>query len=127
MILPSDGRIRRTQHYAPGSSWAILEKAAASDADSVILELEDGVAEDKKEDARAQVVRALDTLDFGDKEVLVRINHLDTEWGVEDLAAIAHHPRLDGIMLPKVETLEYIKDVRSAAPGRRGSAPGPCP
>ncbi len=94
--------IRRSALYVPGDSPKMLEKAASSGADLLLLNLEDGVALSKKKDARANVMQALTTLDFRGCEAVVRINGLTSEIGSEDLEAVAAC-RPDGICLPKVE------------------------
>ncbi len=94
--------IRRSLLYVPGESEKMIRKAGTVPADVILLNLEDGVADSMKEIARANVVRALKTGDFGAREVVVRINTLDSEVGRHDLAEVVPcHP--DGIVLPKVE------------------------
>src|SRR6187431_1292536 len=103
-------RPRRSVLYMPGSNARALEKAKTLPADGVILDLEDSVAPDAKEDARAQVVEAVKAGGFGAREVFVRINGVDTPWHADDLAAAAHAAP-DAILVPKVsshETLEMI-------------------
>jgi citrate lyase subunit beta/citryl-CoA lyase len=85
----------------PGSNARALDKARTLPADGLILDLEDAVAPDQKALAREQVVAAVKAGGFGHREVFVRINALDTPWGMEDLAAaIAAAP--DVIVVPKV-------------------------
>jgi len=95
-------RLRRSLLYMPGSDWRKIEKAARQlNADCVCMDLEDGVALDRKAEARQTVARALQTLDFGHSERLVRVNALDTPLYSADLEAVVPlHP--DGIVLPKV-------------------------
>ncbi|GGG44947.1 HpcH/HpaI aldolase/citrate lyase family protein [Chelatococcus composti] len=103
-------RPRRSALYMPGSNARALEKARSLPADVVILDLEDAVAPDAKETARAQVAAAVSAGGFGPREVVVRINGLDTPWGDEDLsAAIACVP--DAILLPKVSTPDVLATV----------------
>jgi len=93
---------RRTVLYVPGDSEKMLQKAARFDADVLILNLEDGVAASRKDAARANVAKALQSIGFGDREIVVRVNDLDTETGRNDLVRIIPlHP--DGICLSKVE------------------------
>jgi citrate lyase subunit beta/citryl-CoA lyase len=73
----------------PGSNARALEKAKSLPADTLILDLEDAVAPDAKADARAQVCEAATSGDYGNRELVIRINGLDTEWGADDLAAAA--------------------------------------
>ena len=94
-------RPRRSVLYMPGSNARALEKARTLPADVVILDLEDAVAPDAKETARAQVAAAVTQGGFGHREVVVRINGLDTAWGDADLKALAP-TGADVILIPKV-------------------------
>jgi len=94
-------RPRRSALYMPGSNARALEKARTLSADGLILDLEDAVAPDAKETARGQVAAAVRAGGFGRREVLIRINGLDTAWGADDLsAAAAAGP--DAILVPKI-------------------------
>jgi len=94
-------RPRRSVLYMPGANARALEKARTLPCDAVILDLEDAVAPGAKETARRQVMTAVAAGGFGTREVIVRINGLDTAWWLDDLtAAVAAHP--DGILVPKV-------------------------
>jgi malyl-CoA/(S)-citramalyl-CoA lyase len=97
-------RLNRSQLFAPGIRPAIFEKAAAGDADVICLDLEDSVAPADKPQARANVIQALKTVDFGTKSISVRINGLDTPWCYRDVVDIVEQAgeRLDLIMIPKV-------------------------
>ena len=88
--------------YIPASKGRALEKATALAADAIIFDLEDAVAPDEKAGARATLITVLTELDYGRRLKLVRINGLDTAWGREDALAIASHPAVDGILVPKV-------------------------
>ncbi len=101
--------IRRSVLYVPGDSGRMLLKAAGITADLVLLNLEDGVAASKKEEARNNVLAALQSIDFGRREVVVRINSLISETGRSDLAAVAPC-RPDGICIPKVEKAGEINE-----------------
>lgn len=96
-------RLRRSQLAVPGSSEKMIEKAAASAADHVFMDLEDAVAPIAKPAARGKIVHALKTLDWGKKTRCVRVNDLGTEWCHDDIIEVvtgaAEH--LDTIMLPK--------------------------
>ena len=92
-------RPRRSVLYMPGSNAKALAKAATLPADALILDLEDSVAPDAKEMARAQVVEAVKG-DFGGREVVIRVNGPHTPWGPADLIAAAGP---DAILLPKVD------------------------
>jgi citrate lyase subunit beta/citryl-CoA lyase len=103
-------RPRRSMLYMPGSNARALEKAKTLAADGVIIDLEDSVAPDAKEAARAQVAAAVTAGGFGTREVVIRVNGVDTPWHAEDLAAAAHAAP-DAILVPKVQdpdTLELI-------------------
>ena len=101
---------RRSCLYMPGSNERALEKAKGLAADTLIFDLEDAVRPDAKETARQLVCDAVRSRAYGSREVIVRINGLDTPWGEDDLAAaIAAEP--DGILLPKVETAATLKRV----------------
>jgi len=103
-------RPRRSILYMPGSNARALEKARTLSADGVIFDLEDSVAPDAKEAARAQVAAAVKAGGFGPREVFIRVNGVDTPWHADDLAAAAHAAP-DAILVPKVsnaETLELI-------------------
>ena len=94
-------RPRRSVLYMPGSNAKALAKASTLPADALILDLEDSVAPDAKEMARAQVVAAVKG-DFGAREVIIRVNGPHTPWGPDDLVvAAAAGP--DAILLPKVD------------------------
>jgi citrate lyase subunit beta/citryl-CoA lyase len=94
-------RPRRSVLYMPGANARAMEKARTLPCDAVILDLEDAVAPSAKETARVQVMTAVAAGGFGAREVIVRINGLDTAWWLDDLAAAAKaHP--DGILVPKV-------------------------
>jgi citrate lyase subunit beta/citryl-CoA lyase len=90
----------------PGSSERFLAKAPALEADEVFLDLEDAVAPNEKESARARVIEALQTLDFGTTTVVVRVNGTDTPHYYRDLIDVVEQAgsRLDAVMLPKVRT-----------------------
>ena len=93
-----------------GDSEKFTKKALDLDADVVCLDLEDAVAANKKEAARAQVVESLDKFDFGRSEVAVRINPLMTELCEADIEAILSGPALpQAIVVPKVETVQQMK------------------
>jgi len=94
-------RPRRSVLYMPGSNQKALAKAATLPADALILDLEDSVAPNAKEAARAQVVAAA-RHDFGGREVVIRVNGPHTPWGREDLIAAAVAGP-DAILLPKVD------------------------
>jgi citrate lyase subunit beta/citryl-CoA lyase len=96
---------RRSCLSVPGSSEKMLGKAPGLGADMVFLDLEDAVAPLEKPGARAKVVNAINTLDFGDAVLCVRVNAWDTEWTYRDVIEVVEgaSERLDELMLPKVE------------------------
>jgi citrate lyase subunit beta/citryl-CoA lyase len=94
--------------YMPGSNARALEKGRTLSADALILDLEDAVAPDAKELARRQILEALGAGGYGKREILVRTNALESEWGRDDIAAVANSGA-DAILLPKVESAEMIR------------------
>jgi citrate lyase subunit beta/citryl-CoA lyase len=92
--------------FVPGSKPSMIEKAAASAADAVCIDLEDSVTADDKAAARANVVSALQKLDFGGRVRIVRINALDTPYTYRDVMEVVEGAgdRLDLLMLPKAES-----------------------
>ncbi len=99
--MTDTARPRRSALYMPASNLKALEKARTLPADAVILDLEDAVAPEAKETARAQAVEAVKAGGFGRREVVIRTNGLDTPWGKDDLAAAAAAGP-DAILVPKV-------------------------
>lgn len=103
-------RPRRSALYMPGSNARALEKAKTLAADVVIFDLEDAVAPEAKELAREQVMAAVAGGGYGTRELVVRINGLDTPWGREDLAQAAKAAP-DAILVPKVSTPAQLVEV----------------
>jgi citrate lyase subunit beta/citryl-CoA lyase len=101
---PHPARLRRCQLSVPGSSEAMMAKAASLDADYVFFDLEDAVAPDKKKDARAKVVEALNTLKFGRTVRCVRINDPASHFCYGDIIEVVTRAgaNLDTIIVPKV-------------------------
>ena len=115
-------RPRRSVLYMPGSKARALEKARTLPADALILDLEDAVAPSEKATARDLVAATVREGGFGPREVIVRINGPDTEWGEADLAAaVGAGP--DAILVPKVETAAMLRDI-ALRMERLGAAPG---
>jgi citrate lyase subunit beta / citryl-CoA lyase len=103
-------RPRRSVLYMPGSNARAIEKARTLPADAVILDLEDSVAPDAKAAARKQVTEAVTAGGFGMREVVVRINGLETEWWLDDLKALV--PALPAaVLLPKVASPDQLEDL----------------
>jgi citrate lyase subunit beta/citryl-CoA lyase len=93
-------RPRRSVLYMPGSNERALEKAKTLAADALILDLEDAVSPEMKAEARSRVASTVKSGGYGERELVIRINDLDTEWGHDDLdAAIDAAP--DAILVPK--------------------------
>jgi citrate lyase subunit beta / citryl-CoA lyase len=102
-----DIRPRRSVLYMPGANARALEKARGLPADALILDLEDAVAPDAKADARARVTEAVKARGFGPREVVIRVNAMETPWGRDDLeAAVVAGP--DAILIPKVSRADDI-------------------
>lgn len=109
-------RPRRSALYMPAANARAIEKARDLPCDVVILDLEDAVAPDAKEIARHQAVEAVKAGGFGRREVVIRVNGLDTPWGAEDLAAAAAaHP--DAVLAPKVSSAADVAAYDAALPG----------
>ena len=94
-------RPRRSVLYMPGANDRALEKARSLSADALILDLEDSVAPEAKSQARDKVVRAIKSGGYGTRELIIRVNALDTPWGADDLKAAAS-VAADAILVPKV-------------------------
>jgi citrate lyase subunit beta / citryl-CoA lyase len=101
---------RRSCHAVPGSSERFLAKAPSLDADMFFLDLEDAVAPLEKEAARAKVVAAVREQEWGDAVLCVRVNAWDTKWTYGDVIEVVGQagPRLDEIMLPKVQSAAEV-------------------
>jgi len=114
-------RPRRSVLYMPGSNARALDKARSLPADALILDLEDAVAPEAKEAARAQVCAAVKAGGYGRREVVIRVNALDTAWGMADLeAAAAAAP--DAVLIPKPGSGADIENATQALTG--AGAPG---
>ncbi len=103
-------RPRRSVLYMPGSNARAIEKARTLAADGVILDLEDAVAPEAKEQARQQVADAVKAGGFGKREVFIRVNGIDTPWHADDLAAAAHAGP-DAILVPKIGKVEQLERI----------------
>lgn len=106
------GRPRRSALYMPGANARALEKAQNLPADVLILDLEDAVAPDAKETARGRVCAAAASGQYGQREVVVRINGLDTGWGHADVPDVARCGA-DAILLPKVESADQVQHLEA--------------
>lgn len=115
-------RPRRSALYMPASNAKAVEKARTLDADVIILDLEDAVAPESKPAAREAAVAAVRAGGFGSREVVIRVNGLDTPWGAEDLAAAAEAGP-DAVLVPKVNDAAdvrlYDQRLHAAPPATR--------
>ncbi len=103
-------RLRRTMMYVPGNNPGLIGSAGIFGADGIILDLEDSVSISEKDAARNLVKRFLLSHDFGKCEVTVRVNHIDTPYGLDDLQEIVPC-KPDGIRMPKCESAEEIRKI----------------
>lgn len=110
-MLLSAARRLRSMHFVPGGSQKFLDKALASHADALIVDLEDSVAPADKLAARLEVSRWMETVDFGTKTCCVRINALDTDLWEADLVATLRAKRPDMYVVPKVSSKEDIERI----------------
>lgn len=103
-------RPNRCQLFGPGSNTKLFPKMAASAADVINLDLEDSVAPSDKDVARANIIEAINTIDWGKKTLAVRINSLDTPYWYRDVVDLLEQAseRLDQIMIPKVGCAEDV-------------------
>lgn len=100
-------RLRRAVHFVPGANEKMLQKSLALPADSLVLDLEDAVTPENKDSARVTVTRWLKEVDFGRQERMVRMNPLDTPWGVKDLE-VTMQGKPDSYLVPKVRTKDDL-------------------
>ena len=103
-------RPRRSVLYMPGANTRALEKARTLPADALIFDLEDAVAPDAKEAARANVIAAAQSKGYGKREIAIRCNGLATPWGAADITAIAKSGA-DAVVVPKVESAAEVASV----------------
>ncbi len=106
VVEQATARLNRSELAVPGSQPQLFAKAAKSDADVIFLDLEDAVAPDEKPQARKNIIKALNDIDWGTKTMSVRINGLDTHYMYRDVVDVVEQAgaRLDVIMVPKVGT-----------------------
>ena len=118
--------LRRSLHFVPGINERMFNKSLTLAADALILDLEDSVSPELKQQARNQVCDWLREADFGERDKLIRINPLDSPWGRDDLEAIAECSP-DAIVVPKVTRLSDVEVIDSVLIDRELSqelAPG---
>jgi citrate lyase subunit beta / citryl-CoA lyase len=110
---PGTGRARRARRSVlsvPASNPRFVARAAQTDADAVLFDLEDSVAPARKPDTRAAIVQALNETDFGGKLRVVRVNALPTPWAIRDVVDLVEGAgaNLDAVMLPKTDRPEDV-------------------
>jgi citrate lyase subunit beta / citryl-CoA lyase len=103
-------RPRRSALYMPAANERALEKAKSLPADCIIFDLEDAVAPDAKESARGAACDAASSGEYGRRELTIRCNGLDTQWGPADIAAIAASGA-SAVVVPKVSSVAYVDEV----------------
>lgn len=110
---PNKDRLRRTMMFMNAQRPGLIKDAYIYGCDSIMLDLEDAVAVNQKDAARFSLYHALTTIDYGDTEVIVRINGTDTEYWQEDVR-VCVAGGADGIRIPKCETAEQVQEVEAA-------------
>jgi citrate lyase subunit beta/citryl-CoA lyase len=113
-------RPRRSVLYMPGANERALEKAQGLPADALILDLEDAVAPDAKDEARERVCGAASSGAYGRREIAIRANGIGTQWHQADVAAIAAAGP-DAIVVPKIDSVDDVRAVETAL--EEGGAP----
>ena len=108
--MTNDLRPRRSVLYMPAANERALEKAKTLPADAIIFDLEDAVAPDAKEGARAKAIAAVTSGEYGNRELTIRCNGLDTPWGADDIDAAAS-ARPSAVVIPKVDSVAYLDQI----------------
>lgn len=119
-------QIRRCAHFVPGANEKMLTKAMATEADALVLDLEDAVTPENKDEARGIVAGWLADVDFGRQERMVRINPIDTPWFRADLEATMVNPP-DSYLIPKIhgpDEVRMIDRVVTDLESQHGHEPG---
>ncbi|MHA5131098.1 citrate (pro-3S)-lyase subunit beta [Oenococcus oeni] len=111
-MAAADERLRRTMMFVPGNNPAMLKDAGIYGADSIMFDLEDAVSLSEKDAARILVFNVLTTQDYGDAELVVRVNGLDTPFFKNDVYAMVK-AGVDVIRLPKTESAEMMRQLES--------------
>ena len=109
----TDLRPRRSVLYMPAANTRALEKAQSIPADALIFDLEDAVAPDAKDDARANAVQAALSGAYGSREITIRCNALSTRWGAADITAAAGSSAA-AVVIPKVNSVAAVDEVSAA-------------
>jgi citrate lyase subunit beta/citryl-CoA lyase len=97
----------RSVLYMPGANQRAMDKARSLPCDGVVFDLEDAVAPDMKETARAQVLSQLEAGGYGERRIVVRANSIDSPWGDEDLRALGA-AKVPTVCLPKVDSADQL-------------------
>lgn len=105
-------RLRRTMMFVPGNNPGMMADAHIYGPDSIMLDLEDSVTMAEKDTARLLVYNALKSIDYGDTEMVVRINPLNTPYGKKDIEAVVK-AGVDVIRMPKTETADEVREVEA--------------
>ncbi|MBQ4420125.1 MAG: citrate (pro-3S)-lyase subunit beta [Bacteroidales bacterium] len=105
-------RLRRTMMFVPGNNPAMMSDAFIYGPDSIMLDLEDSVTMAEKDAARLLVHNALKTIDYGNTEMVVRVNPLNTPYGRKDVEAVVK-AGVDVIRMPKTETAEEVQELEA--------------
>lgn len=105
-------RLRRTMMFVPGNNPAMMSDAMIYGPDSIMLDLEDSVTMAEKDAARLLVHNALKTIDYGNTEMVVRVNPLSTPYGKKDVEAVVK-AGVDVIRMPKTETAEEVQELEA--------------
>ena len=103
-------RLRRTMMFVPGNNAGMVKDAGIYGADSIMFDLEDSVSMDQKDAARMLVYEALQTQDYGDAELVVRVNGIDTPYFRNDVFAMVK-AGIEVVRLPKVESAKMMLDL----------------
>jgi citrate lyase subunit beta/citryl-CoA lyase len=112
---------RRSVLYMPGANQRAMDKARSLPCDGIIFDLEDAVAESAKADARQAVAGMVEAGGYGYRELVVRVNGLDTPWGAEDVAVAARLP-ISALLFPKVESEGQLREIETAVDDAGGRA-----
>lgn len=114
-------RPRRSALYLPASNPRAIAKARTLACDVIVLDLEDAVAPDAKVMARHEAVAAVRAGDFGQRELVIRVNGLDTEWGDDDIRAVAG-AKPGAILVPKIDDAaaigRYVDAIATSSGGK---------
>lgn len=110
--MAATARPRRSVLYMPGANTRALEKGRSLPCDGIILDLEDAVSPDAKEQARENVIAATNEGGYGQRELLLRVNALTSPWGFDDIVAAAK-AKVHGVLIPKVESADEVRQVEA--------------